>query len=112
MKLSEIVEKLQLEVMCGRESLDQEIERGFAGDLMSDVIANARPKDIWVTMQVHMNVVAITGMKETGAVVFTQGRIPLPETLRKAENEDAVLLGTGLTAFELVGRLYRLGITG
>lgn len=112
MRLKEIVDKLQLEVLSGQKFLDRTIDRGYAGDLMSDVIANAHANDIWVTLQVHMNVVAIAGMKEIGAVVFTQGRRPLPETLQKAVDDDVPLLVSTLTAFELVGQLYQLGISG
>lgn len=112
MKLSDIVDDLGFKVISGAESLDREITRGYASDLMSDVIANAEADDIWVTMQVHMNVVAIASMKDIGAVVLTHDRNPLPETLQKAESEGVVLLGSSLTAFEVVGRLYQLGITG
>jgi hypothetical protein len=112
MKLQRIVEELGLEVISGAEDLDRDIERGYASDLMSDVIANAAPDDIWVTMQVHMNVVAIASMKEIGAVLLTHDRKPLPETLEKARDEGVVILGTDLTAFEAVGRLYKMGITG
>ena len=112
MKLKRIVEELGFEVVTGGESLDAEITRGYSSDLMSDVIANSMPDDIWVTMQVHMNVVAIASMKEIGAVVLTHDRKPLPETLKKAKSEGVVILGSSLAAFEVVGRLYELGIKG
>jgi len=112
MKLKDIVDALGFEVITGADSLDGEITRGYASDLMSDVIANATQDDIWVTMQVHMNVVAIASMKEIGAVVLTHDRKPLAETLQKAESEGVVVLGSSLTAFEVVGRLYQLGIKG
>ena len=112
MKLKQIIDELGLVVLSRPESLDREITRGYASDLMSDVIANAMANDIWVTMQVHMNVVAVASMKEIGAVVLTHDRRPLPETVHRAESEGVVVLGSSLTAFELVGRLYTLGITG
>lgn len=112
MTLRQIVEELKLKVICGEAWLDKTISRGYASDLMSDVIANAMADDIWVTMQVHMNVVAIASMKEIGAVVLTHDRKPLPETLQKAESEDVIILGTERTTFEVAGRLYQLGITG
>ncbi len=112
MKLRQIVAELGFEVITGEDSLDIEISRGYSSDLMSDVIANAMQDDIWVTMQVHMNVVAIAGMKDIGAVVLTHDRKPLPDTLQKATAEGIVILGSSLAAFEVVGRLYQLGITG
>ncbi|MBT3274936.1 MAG: serine kinase [Spirochaetales bacterium] len=112
MKLNEIVEQLELTILTEDQALNKTISRGYASDLMSDVIAHAMPGDIWVTMQVHMNVVAIASMKEIGAVVLSHDRKPLPETLKKAESEGITVLGSSLPAFELVGRLYKLGIPG
>ena len=112
MKLKDIVDALKFDVITGADALEVDITRGYASDLMSDVIANAAQDDIWVTMQVHMNVVAIASMKEIGAIVLTHDRKPLPETLQKAESEGVVVLGSSLTAFEVVGRLYQLGIKG
>ena len=112
MNLKNIIDELELEVLTCPNSLDHEITRGYASDLMSDVIANAMPGDIWITMQVHMNVVAVASMKDIGAVVLTHGRKPHPETVQKAEGESVVMLGSALPAFELVGRLYNLGIAG
>ncbi len=45
-KLIEIVEKLQLDVRTARDYLDVEVNKGYASDLMSDVMANSHEKDI------------------------------------------------------------------
>ena len=112
MRLSDIVSTLDLTVICDGGDIDREITGGYATDLMSDAIAHARAGDLWVTLQVHVNVVAIASMKDLGAVVLTQDRQPLPETLQKARDEGIPLLGSNLCAFELIGRLYQLGIRG
>ena len=112
MRLSDIVSTLGLTVICDGGDIDREITGGYATDLMSDAIAHAKAGDLWVTLQVHVNVVAIASMKDLGAVVLTQDRQPLPETLQKARDEGIPLLGSSLPAFELIGRLYQLGIRG
>ncbi|MFW6182141.1 MAG: serine kinase [Spirochaetota bacterium] len=112
MKLSEIVERLDLQVHCCEGRLDQEISRGYASDLMSDVIARAQEGDLWVTLQVHVNVVAVGVMKGLSGVVFVNGREPEPDTLARARDEGLPLLTSGLPAFELIGRLYALGVRG
>ena len=112
MLLNDIIRELELEVFCGSSRLEVDIRRGFASDLMSDVIANAEAGDIWVTLQVHLNTVAIASMKDLGAILLTQDRKPLPETTAKAEKEEIPILGSPLSAFELIGRLYHLGISG
>ncbi|HUV09181.1 MAG TPA: DRTGG domain-containing protein [Spirochaetia bacterium] len=112
MKLSEIVRKLELDVMCGEGNLDCQVKRGYVSDLMSDVLANAREGDLWITLQVHQNVVAVAGMKEIAAVVLIGGRKPEEQTLEKAKREDIPILSSELPAFELVGKLYELGVPG
>ena len=112
MNLKVLVSELRLKVRTGKDLLDREITRGYASDLMSDVIANAQAGDIWITLQVHINVVAIASMREIAAIILTHNRQPLPETEKKAREEEVPILISDLPAFELVGRLYSLGISG
>jgi hypothetical protein len=79
---------------------------------LSDVIANSKAGYLWVTIQTHRNIVAVATLKELAAIVLVNGRTPDPETLEKAQEEKVVLLGSRLQAFELVGRLYQMGIRG
>jgi len=112
MKLKDIVQSLDLKVLTSREGLEREARGGYASDLMSDVIAHAEKGNIWITLQVHVNIVAVAVMKELSGIILINGRSPEPETLRRAGDEDIPLLGSDLPAFELIGRLYRLGIKG
>jgi hypothetical protein len=112
MKLQEIVEKLELEVKSGEDRLDAEVKRGYVSDLMSDVIANSQEGDLWITLQIHLNIVAVASMKSLSGIVLINSRQPEENTLEKAKSEGIPLLVSGLPAFELVGRLYQLGITG
>ena len=112
MKLTEIVEKLQLTVKTGAGVLDKEIKRGYVSDLMSDVMANANEGDLWVTLQIHQNIVAVAVMKSLGGIILINGREPEEETVQKAEAEGLPILISDMHAFELVGRLFELGISG
>ena len=112
MRLSELVKELGLTVVSDGGDIDREITGGYASDLMSDAIAHANAGDLWVTLQVHVNVVAIASMKEIGAVLLTQDRQPLAETVEKAKVERIPILVSSLPAYELIGRLYQLGIRG
>jgi hypothetical protein len=112
MKLSEIVEKLGLEVRTGAGKLDREVSRGYSSDLMSDVIAHSLKNDIWITLQVHLNIVAVASMKELSCIVLFNGKEPENDTREKAEAEGIPILVSELPAFELIGQLYQLGISG
>jgi predicted transcriptional regulator len=112
MKLQEIVNKLSLEVRCAAHNLDKEVTGGCASDLMSDVMANSKKNNIWITLQIHQNIVGVASLKELAGIIIINGREPEKETLEKAEKEGIPIMVTKPTAFEIVGRLYKLGIRG
>jgi serine kinase of HPr protein (carbohydrate metabolism regulator) len=112
MTVREVVDSSQLEILAQHDGLEKEVTGGYASDLLSDVIANSRAGNLWVTLQTHRNIVAVATLKELAAVVLVNGRTPEPETLEKAREEKVILLGSRLPAFELVGRLYGMGIRG
>ena len=112
MKVQDIVESLGLAVLSPARSPDAEVTGGYASDLLSDVIARGRAGDVWITMQTHVNIVAVASLKDLAAVVLVNGRAPDPETLAKAQQEKVTILGSQMSAFELAGRLYELGIRG
>jgi predicted transcriptional regulator len=112
LKLSELVEKLELKVRTGADRLDVAVGRGYASDLMSDVMANSTEGDLWVTLQTHQNIVAVAVMKSLAGIILVSGREPEEETIRKAEAEEVPILISKMPTFELVGRLFELGISG
>ncbi|HDZ76599.1 MAG TPA: serine kinase [Candidatus Omnitrophica bacterium] len=112
MKLKEIVEKMSLEVIGTATDLDREVTGGYASDLLSDVLANAREGDLWITLQIHSNVVAVASMKGLSGIVLINNREPEEDTVKKAESENVPILVSKMPAFELVGKLYALGIKG
>jgi hypothetical protein len=112
MKLTQIIEKLQLEIRTGGNRLDIDVARGYASDLMSDVMANANEGDLWITLQVHQNIVAVAVMRSLAGIILVNGREPDAETIRKAKAEEVPILISTMPTFELVGRLFELGISG
>jgi len=108
MRLEELARELGLEVRCAPERLDREVAGGYVGDLLSDVIANSREGEVWITRQVHQNIVAVASLKDLAGVILIQGSEPAPDTLAKAESERIPLFVSELPAFELAGRIYQL----
>lgn len=111
-KLTEMIQKLNLGVRSANENLDREVTRGYASDLLSDVLANSKEGDLWITLQIHQNIVAVASMKDLAGIILVNSREPEQETLEKAEAENIVIMVTEMPTFELIGRLYELGITG
>jgi serine kinase of HPr protein (carbohydrate metabolism regulator) len=110
MRLKEIVEKLDLTVVAGQDKLENKVTGGYASDLLSDVIANSKEGNIWLTLQTHQNIIAVATLKDLAGIIIVNNRQPDEETLKKAEQEKIPLLTSKLTSFELAGKLYELGI--
>ncbi len=110
MKLQEIVDSLSLEVKTASSNLTRKVTGGYVSDLLSDVIANSKEGNIWITLQTHQNIVAVATLKELSGIILVNNRIPDAETLKKAEEEGLPIMVSSLPAFEVVGRLYTLGL--
>lgn len=112
MKLTELVQKLNLSVRSAKDHLEREVTGGYASDLLSDVLANSEEGNIWITLQIHQNIIGVASMKDLAGIILVNGREPEPETVEKADAENIPVMVSGLPTFELVGRLYDLGISG
>jgi hypothetical protein len=114
MTLGQIVSSLGLEVLTPELSVNggADVLRGHASDLLSDVLANAPSGGILLTIQVHMNVIAVALHAGLAAVVFTQGMRPEEMVRLKAVQEGLPLLAANESSFDLAGRMYALGLRG
>lgn len=112
MRLSDVVAKLPLEAVTGKDCLDIAVTGGYVSDLLSNVMGQAKPGNIWVTVQAHQNIVAVASLIGLAAVIIAGGMKPEEETIAKAKKEGVVLLISSLPAFEVAGLLYEMGISG
>lgn len=106
MKVQDVVNKFDLKVLSAQDRLDAEVSGGYTSDLLSDVMANSRPGNIWITLQTHQNIVAVAKLKNLAAIVLVNNRTPDSETVKAAEQEHIPLLSTGESAFKFSALLY------
>jgi hypothetical protein len=114
MRLDEIAKTLDLTLLTPgtQASTEADVTRGYASDLLSDVLAHAPEGGLLVTLQVHLNVIAVASHAELAAVVFAGGRKPEQDVVEKATAEGIALFVSPDETFDLVGRLYGLGVKG
>ena len=110
MKIRELVKEMDLKVVSGELFLEREVNGGYASDLLSDVLANSRKGNIWITMQIHQNIIAVASSKELSGIIIVNGRCPDEETLKKAQEEKIPVMISKLFTYEIAGRLYETGI--
>jgi hypothetical protein len=112
MKLNQIAEKLELQLQTPSTNMLVDVTGGYISDLLSDVMAHAKKGDVWITLQIHQNTVAVATLKELAGIILINGKQPAPETVKKAEEEGVPILTSEATAFELTCDLCKLGISG
>jgi len=111
-KLDEVREILDAEVIVGRDSLQKEVQTAFGADLMSDVLAFARPGTILLTGLTNPQVIRTSEILDIAAIVIVRGKEPPAETIKLAEELKIPILKTRYILFETAGRLYMRGIVG
>jgi hypothetical protein len=110
LKIKELIEKCGLKNLTEVYEPDREVSGGYTSDLLSDVIANSEKDNVWITMQTHLNIVAVASLKELTAIIIVMNREVDKDALEKAKLEKIMLLSTGLTAFQISGKIFECGI--
>ncbi len=110
MQLQEIINSLSLKVENPSANLKREVTGAYVSDMLSDVMGNAHEGFLWITLQIHLNIVAVASLKGLSGIILVNNRVPAEDTLKKAIEENVPIMTSDLPTFELVGRLYSLGL--
>ena len=112
MKLSEVKNILNADVIVGEEHLDLEVKTAFGADLMSDVLAFAKAGSLLLTGLTNSQVIRTANILDIAAIILVRGKKPSTETINLAKELKIPLLTTKYILFETAGRLYAKGIVG
>ena len=112
MTVTDIARQVDGAIVAAPGAADTGVRGGYASDLLSDVMANAQDGDVWITLQKHVNIVAVAQLKNLAAIVIVNGRQAEAETAARASEHGIAIVATRLSAFEAAGRLYELGVRG
>ncbi len=112
MKLREVKEILDADVIVGDEKLDIEVTTAFGADLMSDVLSFAKAGCLLLTGLTNTQVVRIANVLDMAAIILVRGKKPPAETISMAKSLQIPILTTKYILFETAGRLYAKGIVG
>jgi hypothetical protein len=85
---------------------------GYTCDLLSWVMAHGCAGMAWITVQTHMNVIAVASLMELSAVIVPEGVEMEQPSLDKAREEGVTVLSSDKTAYELCACLARAGLPG
>jgi hypothetical protein len=111
MNLEQIIDQLKLSVLTEAKDFARITPAGgYSSDLLSCVMAGARKGNIWITLQAHLNIVAIAALNEVAAIIITENAQPDAASIARANEQGVILLSTPQSTYEINGRLWGLGI--
>ena len=112
MTVRELIELTGAANMTPEAALDTEVTCGYTCDLLSWVMAHGKAGMAWITVQTHMNVIAVASMMEMAAVIIPEDIEMEEPSLAKAREEGIAVLQSGKTAYELCALMAGAGLPG
>ena len=109
MTLKEISQNLKLEKAYDFDE-NVEVQHGYVCDLLSEVMGNCPKDTIWVTVQSHLNIIAVAVIVGIRAIIITNSHKVEEKTLKKAKEEKIGIYYCNENPFIISGKLYSLGI--
>ena len=105
MKINEIIKALGLEVKAVGDP-GREINGCYVSDMLSDVLANGKEGNLWITRQTHPNIIGVASIKELSGIIIAGNKNIDTETLNKACEENITVMVTHRSTFDVAGALY------
>ena len=112
MKVKQVKEILNAEVICRYDLLEAEVHTACGSDMMSDVLAFVKEQAVLLTGLVNPQVVRTAEMMDMHCIVFVRGKRPDLAMIELAEDRDMVMLCTKMEMFTACGKLYSQGLRG
>ena len=81
MKVSDVMSLIDARNLTPDVALDRDVTCGYVCDLLSWVMAHGEEGMAWVTVQTHLNVVAVAALAEMACVILPEGIVMEQESL-------------------------------
>ena len=112
MKIREIKELLDAEIIAGADHLDDDVHSACGSDMMSDVLAFVKDQAVLLTGLVNAQVVRTADMMDMKCIVFVRGKVPADDKIQLADGMNIALLTTAERMYVACGKLYLAGLRG
>ena len=110
MTIKDLLGRIEGTLLTEDSDLSRDISSGYACDLLSWVMAKGQPGMAWVTVQTHMNVIAVAVLAEMACVILPENIHMEQESLDKAAAEGLCVLRSPLSGYEICGRMHAAGV--
>ncbi len=108
MKVKDLLKEEGFSVIAGEEGIDRELEGVYIGDLLSWVMAHLQENEAWITIQSHVNVIAVAVLNDAACILLAEGAYLDEDAKIKADQENLAVIKTTMSAYELAVKLNEL----
>ncbi len=110
MKIKEIVNIINGNVVCGKELMDIDVQKGFASDLMSDVLTLDTDNILLITGLANLQAIRTAEMSDISCIIFARNKKITQDMIDLAAENNMVLIECACSVFKTAGELYKAGI--
>ncbi len=110
MLVSELAKCIEASIVT-QDVPDKEVTCGYTCDLLSWVMARGKAGCAWVTVQTHLNVVAVASLHDMACIICPEGIEPEAPSVLKAAQEGIAVLRSEKSAYEICGLMTAAGIS-
>ena len=110
MKISEIRELLDADLLVGQDIAEKEVFSACGSDMMSDVLAYVKDQAVLLTGLVNSQVIRTAEMMDMVCIVFVRSKRPTEEMLDLARESGIAVMCTKKRMYEACGKLYAGGL--
>ncbi len=109
-QIKDLAELLSLELKTSADTGNNFVEGVYCGDLLSWVMSKAKPGNVWITIQSHINVIAVASLIGIPAVIIVEGSEVDDDVIKKAEEEEIAIFTSTKPAYEIASLCAMKGI--
>jgi predicted transcriptional regulator len=112
MKLAEIRDILECEVLTDDDDLSVEVHQVVASDGMSEILAFAKSSELMITGLTNIQSIRTADIAGVSAVIYCRGKRPDKKVVDFAKLKRIPVMITKMVMFDICGILYNKWLKG
>ena len=110
MIVKNLVDDFGFQLLAGKDGLNNEVRGAYSCDLLSWVMSHTNDSDAWITVQTHLNIIAVASLLNLSCIIIPEGIEVDSDTITKADEEGIPVLSTELNSYKIFTKFYEAGI--
>jgi len=109
-RISQVIDSLNAKIVCGNADVNQDIDFGFASDLMSDVLTIDSDNLLLITGLNNLQTIRTSEMSDIPYILFVRDKKASDEMKMLAEESGITILECQYSMFRACSLLCKIGL--